>query len=229
MTKSSLLNKQPKIVLDQRDRLYFNHWEYSFAFHGRNIQCLRGLPAHDLMLKTIRMRQAYAWYGAEITDEHIREMSSILSFFKDEPEPFKLVVSYNWASVYSNDPNFGSRLAAVSNLLTPRCYRRAVVAKPKDTVILADPKFKYRSYFKAQWFPDEKFQPLQDFFAAQQGQIEPCGAFKTFLRSQASWGRHWLPSHYYVEYDDPRYETMLALMMPRCFRKTMPVVKRINN
>jgi hypothetical protein len=40
---------------------------------------------------------------------------------------------------------------------------------------------------------------------------------------------HWFPDHYYVDYDNPVYATMLALIMPRPFRKTMTIVQRINS
>lgn len=219
------------IKLEHRDRLYFDRWEYSFAFYQPRVGFIRGLPSDAAFNEHISWRKSSSYYGREIDDRMVTGLEQTLEFLRNETEPFKFVVSYNWGNVYSNDASIGQRLAQASSTLDPRLTRQAVITKPRDTVLLADPKYQFRSYFKAQWFPPEKVEVVREFFAAQQGQIEPCGAFQSFLNSSTKLGlfRHWLPSHYYVEYNDPRYETMLALMMPRGFRKTMPIVKRINN
>ena len=106
--------------------------------------------------------------------------------------------------------------------------RQAVVDRPRNTVLLLEPKHSIRSYFKSQWFPGATVPALRDFFQAQQGAIEPSPALRDFLKSNNQLDL-WFPNHYYVDYDDPRYATMLAMMMPRCFRKTLAVAQRINN
>jgi hypothetical protein len=140
-------------------------------------------------------------------------------------------VSGNWGTIYTNDVNVANDFLSACNFVLPvqTKLKQAVIDRPRDTVLLLEPTHSIRSYFKSQWFPSSKIPALREFFAAQEGAIVPSKAMSRFLRGSTNSHDHWFPDYYYVDYDDSRYATMLAMIMPRCFRKTMTVVQRINS
>lgn len=181
----------------------------------------------------INMRMGWPHWRDRYTVEVVDNLRTVLAHINSITEPFKLVVSGHWGTIYTNDVNLANEFVSVSafdpNFASRTRLKQAVVDRPRDTVLLMDPKHSIRSYFKAQWFPGDKIPALREFFAAQEGAIVPSQAMQQFLRSRPAPHDHWFPNYYYVDYDDPRYATMLAMIMPRCFRKTMSVVQRINS
>lgn len=230
------MNKELSLLTlktESRDRLYFDQWEYAFSFYLKEAHTLKTRDA-DTLAQKIAMRIGWAHWQQRYTTSVVANLETSLSYINSISQPFKLVVAGNWATIYTNHANLANEFVAACSFVSRTRIRQAVVDRPRDTVLLTNPTHSFRSYFKAQWFPNHKLQPLCDFFAAQAGEIVPCGAFGRFLnkRGNARVGTaadHWLPDYYYVEYSDTRYATMMALMMPRCFRKTMTVAPRINS
>lgn len=188
----------------------------------------------DQMRKQATMRQSWAHLRDQYAGNTVSNLVAVLTHINSIAKPFKLIVSGNWVTIYTNDVNLADNFLANCNFILPAQTRlkQAVVDRPRDTVLLLEPTYKLRSYFKSQQFPGSKIPALREFFAAQGNAIQPSPAMQRFLRG--TWPgnlhhNHWLPDHYYVEYDNPVYATMLALIMPRPFRKTMTIVQRINS
>lgn len=217
------------IKTESRDRLYFDQWEYAFSFHLKEAHTLRVRDARSLK-DYVSMRMGWAHWQHRYTAQVVDNLQTALNHINAIVEPFKMVVSGNWGTIYTNDVNVANEFLSACNFVLPvqTKLKQAVVDRPRDTVLLLEPTHSTRSYFKSQWFPGTKIPALRDFFAAQQGAIVPSKAMQDFLKSTGQHHDHWFPNYYYVDYDDPRYATMLAMIMPRCFRKTMSVVQRIN-
>lgn len=222
--------KTIKHATESRDRLYFDQWEYAFSFFLKEAHTLRHRD-HKLFHNYIDMRRIWTQWQSRLTEDVIANLETAFVYVNNITQPFKLVVSGHWATIYSNDPDLSTQtLAACDFILQPR-QKQAVVDQPRDTVFLLNPKHKIRSYFKAQMFPVAKIPALREFFEAQEGAITPSPAMQSFLKlpGRAWSGSHWIPDHYFVDYDNPAYATMLAMIMPRAFRKTASIVQRINN
>lgn len=219
-----------KIFTESRDRLYFDQWEYAFSFYLKEAHTLR-YRDHTQFRSYIDMRRIWTQWQPRLTDNVIANLETVFAHINSITQPFKLVVSGHWATVYSNDPDLSNQMLAACDFLYSARQKQAVVDQPRDTVFLLNPKHKLRSYFKAQMFPVAKIESLREFFAAQGDAITPSPAMQNFLRLPGrSWsGSHWIPDHYFVDYDNPAYTTMLAMIMPRAFRKTASIVQRINN
>ena len=107
--------------------------------------------------------------------------------------------------------------------------RRANVIYPDEVVMLKEPRFKYRSYLRSRRVTPEEVAILKNWVEAQQGEIQPSGALKQFMNREAS--RWYLPvdytaDYYYFDHNDPRYVTMLAMVLPVPIRKTVPIVAK---
>jgi hypothetical protein len=221
------------IKTESRDRLYFDQWQYAFVFFVREAHMLRCRDV-DQMRKQATMRQSWAHLRDQYAGNTVSNLVAVLTHINSIAEPFKLILSGNWITIYTNHANLADNFLANCDFVLPAQTRlkQAVVDRPRDTVLLLEPTYKLRSYFKSQQFPGSKIPALREFFAAQGNAIQPSPAMKRFL--QETWRgnmnhNHWLPDHYYVDYDNPVYATMLALIMPRPFRKTMTIVQRINS
>ena len=188
----------------------------------------------DQMRQQATMRQHWAHLRDRYAGNTVPNLVAVLTYINAIAEPFKLMVSGNWGTIYTNDANLADNFLANCDFVLPAQARlkQAVVDRPRDTVLLLEPTYKLRSYFKSQQFPGSKIPALREFFAAQGNAIKPSPGMQQFLKG--TWRgnsnhNHWLPDHYYVDYNDPAYSTMLALIMPRPFRKTLPIVQRINS
>lgn len=206
--------------------MYFDQWEYSFSFLLKEAHALRNRDSRELT-DYISLRLTWIHTQARFSGNVVPNLHTVLSYINSITAPFKLMVSGNWATIYTNDPGLsGNLINACPCVLYPK-IKQAVIDRPRDTVLLLAPTHKLRSYFKAQQFPGDKIPALREFFEAQGTAIKPSPGMREFLKG--AWpGKHWFPDHYYVDYDDPVYATMLALIMPRPFRKTVPIVQRIN-
>ena len=221
------------VKTESRDRLYFDQWQYAFSFHLKEAHTLRVRDAQSLK-DCVSMRMGWAHWRQRYTAQVVDNLQTALNHINAIAEPFKMVVSGNWGTIYTNDVNVANEFLSACNFVLPvqTKLKQAVVDRPRDTVLLLEPKYKLRSYFKSQQFPGSKIPALREFFAAQGNAIKPSPGMQQFLKG--TWRgnsnhNHWLPDHYYVDYNDPAYSTMLALIMPRPFRKTMPIVQRINS
>lgn len=222
--------KTIKHVTESRDRLYFDQWEYAFSFFLTEAHTLRHRD-HAQFHNYIDLRRRWTQWQSRFTEDVIANLETTFVYVNNITVPFKLVVSGNWASIYSNDPDLSTQMITACNFLCQLKQKQAVVDQPRDTVFLLKPQHQLRSYFKSQMFPVAKIASLREFFESQEGAITPSPAMQQFLKlpGRAWTGSHWIPDHYFVDYDNPAYATMLAMIMPRAFRKTVSIVQRINS
>ena len=131
----------------------------------------------------------------------------------------KLVVSYNIMYIYSNDISVLEHLAN----LTQARYNgavQAVIDRPRDVVLINNPKFKYRSYFKDRILEPVECERLIKFIESRKGVY---GITRTLKANLNRYNVHYLQRHLFVEYNDPKDITMLNLVVPGLIRKTMSV------
>lgn len=226
--KELSLSAPIKIIADTRDSLYFDKWEYSISFRQTRISDARGLNLDHTKANISWRRQSKFWTN-DYSDINVSNIFTTLNFLKAETVPFKITFSGSYCSVYTDDPDFVNRLVASCPYVNLRYVKQAVVELPRDVVLLEQSDFAFRSYFKSQWVSDTNLESLESFFQAQQEHIRPSKAFADFMKSRRGWNRHWIPTHYYIEYNDPGYPVMMSLILPRSTRKTLPIACRINN
>lgn len=233
MTATSLLQSKIPCRTEDRDRLYFDLYQYAFTFYCKESHALREKDAQELA-RRVRFRQNWNGWPDEDTALLIDNLTQLQSWLFSNSADIKYTVSYNYVNVYTNS-------IAVINDLYKQCsfisfprVKEANIARSRNTITLKNPpKYKLRTYLKARWVEESTKQQLASFFETQTEGIKPSGAFASFLNNKhyrySNLQRQWIPEHYYVEHDDTLYLTMMSLIMPGSIRKTMQVVQRINN
>lgn len=232
MTVTSLLNKIP-CKTEDRDRLYFDLYQYAFTFFCRESHAIKEKDAKELA-RRVRFRQSWNGWPDEEIPELIDNLTQLQSYLVSVNANIKYTVSYNYVNVYTNDVAVIDTLIKTCPFISFPRLKEANVTRSRDTItLLKPPEYKLRTYLKARWVDENVKQQLASFFETQTEGIKPSGAFASFLKNThnrySKIHRQWIPEHYYVEHDNTLYLTMLSLIIPGSIRKTMQVVQRINN
>lgn len=228
---------QYRIQINQRDRLFFDRFEYSFRFKQREVYAIRGLPDTPKLMKFIEHRRAWmrsVTYQRNQADEHftlesIEGLIATKDLLSNHSTEFKMTVSGDWAIIYTNDLNLVDRISRLPQVWCDRTVVKAEVCRLRDTVVIREPKYRYRTYFRERKMRPEVKTQLLDWIGSQHYQdvdnVRASGALKSWLKNEySSWRKDWCMRHYYIEHNDTRYETMIGMVAPGFVRKTVRVI-----
>lgn len=205
-----------------RDRHFYDQYEYGICVSITEAGCLRAKSHKELdQLISYRNRARSQWAGVkEQIGKQIRDdLFAVFDELDLVRDKIKLVISYNIMYIYSNDM---SALEHLSNLEQVKFCNavQSVVDKPRDVVLITNPKFKYRSYFRDKILEPTDCERLINFIESRQGVY---GVTRTLKASLRRYSAHYLQRHLFVEHNDPKDITMLSLVVPGLIRKTLPV------
>jgi len=220
-----------------KDRLFYSRFEWSIGFYIDEASCLRELD-HNAIDSMIERRRAWReiaqqrWKKSnnafgntlgrrtqEITETTVENLHDLAEILLTSTVDYKLVVSVNHAYVYTNDRDLIDQLADLA-WLKQKTYSQAVIARPKNTIELCNPRHRFRSFFKTTKFSAEQKSHLVGFLSTQ-----------TDVRISPSL-THWLDSAFYrtqdyffIDYNHESWPTMLGLVCPGLIRKTMQIIQ----
>ena len=221
-----------------KDRLFYSRYEYSIAFHLPEANCLRELD-HDQIDLNIGYRREWqeetyqqrakssqifsnpilTRRTREITDKIVKNLHGLAELLLTSNIDYKLVVSVDQVWIYSNNLKL---ISAVDDLdfLTQKCYTRAIVIRPRDTVQLKNPRHQYRSYLRSIKLNKQQKDQLMSFLITQNDWIRISPALTgwlttPFVRTQ---------DYFFVDYDSQSWATMLSLVHPGLIRKTQEII-----
>lgn len=206
-----------------RDRMFYDQYEYGICVSLPEAGCLRAKSHKELdHLIEYRNRARAQWSGG-LRQEIRKETRDNLFTVFDELEPIrdkiKLVISYDIMYIYSNDILTLQHFADLGQVAFNNAVQ-SVVDKPRDVVLITNPKFKYRSYFKDKLLEKTECERLINFIESRKD------IYRVTRTLKASLGRyktHYLQRHLFVEHNDPKDITMLSLVVPGLIRKTLSV------
>lgn len=220
-----------------RDRLYFDRFEYSIAFELTEVTALRSLNPEEIN-ETIRRRRVWRevsrqrWLtnnhklgtimrhrDKEITDEVVAKLHDLAKILRNTETDFKFVINIDRGCVYTNDLNFLQKLDGLDYLLD-KSYCRAQITRARDTIELKDPKHPYRSYFKSTRITHQQAFYLSNFLSNHQENIRVSPA----LTQWSAFPHTRLHDYFFVDHDSFSWLTMLNLVHPGLIRKTMTIV-----
>lgn len=237
MNKDTLLLKTPKFKNLQKDRLFYDQFEYCIAFYLDEVTCLRYLD-HAKIDDMIERRKQWReiaqqrWvngrqkYGIilsrtwrEITDKTKSNLHSLAQVLLNTDCKFKLVTSVNQGYIYTNDVELINVLDSMHEL-SCKTFSRATVSRPKNTIKLKKVKHAFRTYFKALQISAEQKDHLMDFLYNQRDHVRVSSALQRwidqpFTRTQ---------DYFFVDHDLATWTTMLSLVHPGLVRKTMHII-----
>jgi hypothetical protein len=218
------LNPIQAFDIVQKNSLYYGQFEYSARFHQKEISAIRQLD-HLLIDRYVGYRNA--WRNRDIiTDDVVHQLHVTCNHLLTLKNPFKTMISMNWLYFYTNHPEDIDYLATLSPMVKLGATTRVEVTHSRDTIGLKHPKHTFRTYVQSHKPTDHQKEFLRDFIKHNQGEIRVSQGLKDFLNPKSK--RFWMMDYYFVDHNDMKIVTALALMNPKLVRKTMPIVK-INN
>lgn len=227
----------PKFRPVRKDRLFYDRFEYCLGFYLDEANCLRELDhayiddmitrrQHWREIAQQRWNQGSRQFGSilgrrhrEITAETIENLHAVAELLITAPEEFKLIVSINQAYVYTNDTILINRLDRMS-CLDFKTYAQAVITRPKDTVVLKNPKHQFRSYFRTTNLTAQQKDHLESFLINQSNHVRMSPALQRWI--DYSFTR--IQDYFFVDHNTENWLTMLGLVQPGIIRKTMNII-----
>jgi len=230
------------MITESRSSLYYGLYKYAISWTQDEIGCVRSLDQNK-MLSHIRVRMDYehrrnsqynpaGGFGhSRFTTRCRSNLESARAFLAAETEPKKLVFCNNTITVYTNDAGLHNRL--IDYEWAGRVYyRQAALDLPADTILLKNPQYQYRTYFRGRTFGKQQKARLTTWIQTQGKEIAASKSLRSFLLidnnpSRTYWWRNdTAESYYYIEHNSLQYETMLSMICPGMVRKTLPIVKK---
>lgn len=204
-----------------RDRMFYDQYEYGICIALDEAGCLRGKTVKE-MLGIIQQRN-YARLRYSAKDGISEEQQATLLLMFNELDPvrkqIKMVISFNIMYIYSNDIHVLQKLADLPYVNFCNAVQ-SVVDRPRDVILITNPKFRCRSYFKEKVLEEHERDRLLNFLESRKDIFRVTNTLKSTLNRYRI---HWLPRHLFVEHNDPKDITMLSLVMPGIIRKTVSV------
>ena len=217
-----------------KDRLFYDRYEYCVGFTLAEATALRGLD-HDVI--DARLDQRIEWrevarkrwknnvdsMGWNLINDQVRaDLHTICSAIVDSGIDCKIAVSYHVGWVYANDIELIDRLRKL-RFLSNLHYTRAVINRPKNTVLLKKSLFSKRSYFNYVKVTEKERENIRNFFDNQQEHIRISPSLHSWLHGKPY---QQILDHYFIDYNDEQWLTMLALIRPGLIRKTKQIVTK---
>lgn len=235
------------MITESRSSLYYGLYKYAISWTQDEIGCVRSLDAVK-MQKHIRMRMDYEQrrhstiydlqgkkiereYPSKFTTKCRSNLESARAFLAAETEPKKLVFFNNTITVYTNDLGLHDRL--IENDWAGFVFsKQAELDLPPDTILLKNPQYQYRTYFRGRAFGKQQKARLANWIITQGSEVAASKSLGTFLEIEPNptrtlwWRNDSTESYYYIEHNSLQYETMLSMICPGMVRKTLPIVKK---
>jgi len=204
-----------------RDRHFYDQYEYGICVSLLEAGVLRAKTQSELVRAIGYRNQArYSWSQKEQIAGTVLE--NLLAAFEEinrVRDQIKLVVSYGIMYIYSNDISVLQRFADLPYVKFCNAVQ-SVVDRPRDVVLISNPKFRYRSYFKERYIEQEDRDRLLNFLDLRKDTFKITHTLRAHLKRN-QW--HWVQRHHFVDHNDAKDITMLSLVVPGLIRKTLPV------
>jgi len=201
---------------EQRDRLYFDQYQYRLTWNLPNASLLRCRDLRDLGLTVDRRRRFMRMESVAV--DHVKKV------FETLPQitvPYKKVINYSELTIYTDHPQ------EVSTMLTPhmpyRAYTfvQAQVTLPRDVVLLTNPQHSLRTYLRDRRLDNVAGEQLRRFFLARMSDWGYSDNFTWRLQHNSTF-QH-MHDYFFFDHDDARDCIMLEMVSPGIVRKTMPI------
>lgn len=207
-----------------KDRLFYDQYEYGVCINVEEASCLRAKTRSELLriveYRNNARRQYYSSASKIVIEGEVLENLIIAFDFLDQHRDcVKLLVSYNVMYVYSNDPVLLEKITQ-QHWAKFRSAVQACVNLPRDVVLLTNPQYQYRSYFKDKVLNETQASMLLNFLESRSDIYSITRSFRANLNR---WRRPYIPRHLFVDHNDLKDITMLNLVVPGLIRKTLTV------
>jgi hypothetical protein len=227
---------------ESRSSLYYKAYEYAMTWQQDEVGCIRSLDQKK-MLSHIRMRMDYEHsrnslykrygenFNSKFTTRCRDNLEGMRALLATETKPKKMVFFNNFLTVYTNNLGLHGRLMAC-DWIESVDIKREEINLPPDTILLKNPQYQYRTYFRGRSLGKTQKARLAAWVTTQGADIAASKSLQAFLELDNKtnrvlrWRNDVAESYYYIEHNSLQYETMLSMICPGMVRKTMPIVKK---
>lgn len=210
-----LLSK--KIIKDQRNSLYFRQFRYVATFYLKEASALRKLD-HNVIDERVEFRNQWRF---QINEDQRQRLHKACDCILSLAHPYKLTISHNWIYFYTNELKDIDALALGSPMTRQGTIKEAVITHAPDVVGLKNPQHLYRTYIRSHRPETQQRENLESFLQNNREEIRISPGLADFIKDKR---RLWLNDGYFIDHNDMRMVTALALVSPKLVRKTLPIV-----
>lgn len=239
MDISRSIDSSPKPDVLERDRLFYDLYEWCIDFKCNNAACLR-LRGNTWAEYQADVQQSWSWRNTSIIHAYRRvvntggswktdidaveistqsrrldELARVLWQYRDVT---KIICYGNWIYVYSHDLAMLQELSGVIHDQKVR-LKQARVTRERDTLLRKNPQHAYRSFLRSRRLTLEQKSILKTFLLAQDGaRLGP--AFRSWLDQRFEWTR----DYHWIDHDDQGIKTMLEIIVPGLIGRTQRLI-----
>jgi hypothetical protein len=234
-----LMGSSVSIVTEHRRNLYWGKYKYCIHFTQQKVSVLRHINNIDKSIEGHRhwerQRHNSGWaigsstFRSEFTDDVVKN----LHFTADCIQPFMSEIktvfsSWNHGYIYTNDEKVFEAIESLPHVKVVS-KKVAEVSIPPDTILLNEPKYQFRTYFKSRQLSKAARQRFKDWLTSQGSEIDMATSLKAWVKhgySRWSHDSEWTQDYWFINHNNKSYETMLGMIAPGLVRKTMILQRR---
>jgi hypothetical protein len=195
----------------------------------KEANALRKELSHESIDRIIQRRRDQNWSTIPhrihrvIEPETVDRLHQICDFLLSVTHEYKLVFYYNhWLTIYTNDLELLQQVDAL-DYIDVKNHSQVRVDRPRDTIVLKNPKHTKRSYFREFAITNHDKEVLVNFFNNQQDYIKISPGLRDWMKR----GRihNYVFDYFFIDYSDDQWLTMLSLVRPGLIRKTVKILQ----
>jgi hypothetical protein len=223
-----------KLKVEKRNKLYFNKFKYRATLKIQGAAYTYYTPNLETFISRMeKLRTNTNRYGVRIINEDWKEywdevnLDQISQFitWRNVVDKSKCMhrIQGDTVSFFSNDL---SLLQTLDSINTEIFYSEAISLKPNIMYFKKQPKFKFRTYFRSKRMPKDFSDNVRSLSSMYQNVLNFSPALFNALFYQNQYNPYrYLHGSYYVEYNDDKMLTILAMWFPDMLAKTYSLAK----
>lgn len=166
----------------------------------------------------------------QYTEQIIADLHATALYFKNAATQLKLVFnSSNYCYLYTNSLRLVKALVAADTTdtlpITVSKVKKCVLTVAPNTIMLNDPKHKFRTYFKEITMRARVAMQLIAWLRQQQlaDEIKCSPSVELYM---LKYGNYRTRSHWYIDHNSSSLPSMAGMVSPGLVRKTMNLIRR---
>ena len=210
-----------------RSQLFYGQYQYSASFYVRGAHTLRSLDRKKSIhhINYQRDHKAYSW---SIVLDQCDEVNllSLLDWLILNRSRMRLSFYSDTVTMYTSDRDLLDDVERLSRsnfgFIRSLQFSEAVVDLPQGTIRRSNSRFQYRIYLRERHNTEQQKESLRTWLQAQDSNSYHINPNFDGMLSEPR--RMWTRNSFFVDYTDPKFGTMLHLLVP--VRKTLTIVNQ---
>ena len=158
-----------------------------------------------------------------ISDKMADNLHKFCQLLNTTTHQFKLVLEFNSVRLYANtDVLFKDILASDVTLGQVR-IKQVFVNRPKDTILLTNPRHTHRSYLKRAKLTDREKIAIKQMLINNEDTLRTSPAMVNWINS----AYNWTDPHFFIDHNEVSWMIMLSLIHPHLIRKTYEIIRSL--